>query len=111
MKPPSSDFHEFSVKKDPFLSKIADMLISYSKTPFSAIFGTLMRTTYSTKCRYRGHMSGKVKESYCFFKVKEMSGNLEICQGKVEFRKMSGKADLCQGKIKFPGVHVTVCRF
>ena len=33
-----------------------------------------------------------------------MSGNFEICQGKIEFWKMSGKTDLCQGKIKFSGV-------
>ena len=34
-----------------------------------------------------------------------MSGNFEICQGKIEFWKMSWKTDLCQGKIKFPGVY------
>ena len=39
-------------KKDPFLSKITDMRILPSKIPFSAIFGTLMRTIYRTKCRY-----------------------------------------------------------
>ena len=44
MRPPSSDFHKFSVKIDPFLSKFADMRILPSKTPFSVIFGTLMRT-------------------------------------------------------------------
>ena len=33
-----------------------------------------------------------------------MSGNLEICQGKIVFWKMLGKTDLCQGKINFPGV-------
>ena len=32
-----------------------------------------------------------------------MSGNFEICQGKIKFWKMAGKTDLCQGKIKFPG--------
>ena len=35
-----------------------------------------------------------------------MSGNFEICQGKIKFWKMSGKTDLCQGKIKFPGGQV-----
>ena len=40
-----------------------------------------------------------------FFKVREMSGNFEICQGKIEFWKMSWKTDLCQGKIKFPYVY------
>ena len=40
-----------------------------------------------------------------FFNVREMSGNFEICQGKIEFWKRSGKTDLYQGKIKFPGVH------
>ena len=44
MRPPSSDFHKFSLKIDPFLSKFADMRILPSKTPFSVIFGTLMRT-------------------------------------------------------------------
>ena len=34
-----------------------------------------------------------------------MSGNFEICQGKIEFWKMSWKTDLCQRKIKFPGVY------
>ena len=53
MRPPSSDIHELSVKKDPFFSKITDMWILSPKTPFSAIFGTLMHTTYCTKCRYR----------------------------------------------------------
>ena len=33
-----------------------------------------------------------------------MSGNFEICQGKIEFWKMSWKTDLCQGKTEFPGV-------
>ena len=28
------------------------------------------------------------------FKVREISMNFEICQGKIEFRKMSGKTDL-----------------
>ena len=40
-----------------------------------------------------------------FFKVREMSGNFEICQGKNELWKMSWKTDLCQGKIEFPGAH------
>ena len=44
MRPPSSDFHNFSVKMAHFLSKFADMRILPSKTPFSVIFRTLMRT-------------------------------------------------------------------
>ena len=46
-----------------------------------------------------------VREKFVFFKVREMSGNFETCQGKIEFWKMSWKTDLCQGKFEFPGVH------
>ena len=40
-----------------------------------------------------------------------MSGNFEICQGKIEYLKMSWKTDLCQGKIEFPGVHTKGIKF
>ena len=46
-----------------------------------------------------------VREKLLFSKVREMSGNFKISQGKIEFWKMSGKTDLCKGKITFPGVH------
>ena len=36
-------------------------------------------------------MSGKTKGKVVFFNVREMSRNIEICQGKNEFWKMSGK--------------------
>ena len=32
----------------------------------------------------------KVREKY-FFKVRELSGNFEICQGILEFKQKSGK--------------------
>ena len=47
-------------------------------------------------------MSGK-SQGNAFFKIREMSGNLEICQGKIEFWKIP--TNLCQGNISFPGVH------
>ena len=56
-------------------------------------------------------MSGKNQGKVFFFKVREMSGNLEICQGKIEFWKMSWKTELCQGKTKFPGVYAKNFRF
>ena len=34
-----------------------------------------------------------------------MSGNFEICQGKIEFVENVMETDLCQGKIEFPGLH------
>ena len=40
-----------------------------------------------------------------------MSGNFEICQGKIEFGKMSWKTELCQGKIRFSGVYAKNFRF
>ena len=57
------------------------------------------------KDRQGCHTSGKSQGKVYFFKVREMSGNFEICQGKIEYWKMSWKTDLCQGKIEFPGVH------
>ena len=49
------------------------------------------------------HTSGKSQGKGFFFKVSEMSGNFEICQGKIEFWKMSGKTDLCQGQLHMSG--------
>ena len=43
---------------------------------------------------------GKIREKWGFFKLREMLGNFEICQGKIEFWKTSWK----KGKIQFPGV-------
>ena len=54
MRPLFCDFCDFFVKKYPFFSKIADIRILPSKTPFSADLGMLMRTTSCTKCGYRG---------------------------------------------------------
>ena len=39
----------------------------------------------------------KVREKKYFFKVRELSGNFEICQGILEFKQKSGKS---QGILK-----------
>ena len=41
-----------------------------------------------TGCPQSGKKSGK----RCFFKVSELSGNFEICQGILEFKQKSGKS-------------------
>ena len=71
---------------------------SVSQELFEPPFCDCWSGRYSQCC----HTSWK---SVVFFKVREMSGNYEICQGKNEFWKKSGKTDLCPGKIKFPCVH------
>ena len=54
MRPPFSDFREFSVQKVPLFSNIKDMRNIPSETPFSVNFRTLMRTINLTECGDRG---------------------------------------------------------
>ena len=44
------------------------------------------------------YASGKCQGNLKIFKVRELSGNFIICQGKLNFAKMSGK---CQGILEF----------
>ena len=57
------------------------------------IFPQSEKVLPSTGCPRSGKKSGK---KY-FFKVRELSGNFEICQGILEFKQKSGKS---QGILK-----------
>ena len=52
----------------------------------------------SGSCKLQGvHSQGKSHGKNYFFKVRELSGNFEICQGILEFKQKSGKS---QGILK-----------
>ena len=50
------------------------------------------------------YASGKCQGNLIFFKVRELSGNFMLCQGKIIFAKMSGK---CQGILQYPICNVS----
>ena len=58
--------------------------------------GRVYRT--STGCPRSGKKSGK----NIFFKVRELSGNFEICQGILEFKQKSGKS---QGILNYQSIN------
>ena len=51
-----------------------------------------MRNQDRTKGEQGVHVQGKSQGKKYFFKVTELSGNFEICQGILEFKQKSGKS-------------------
>ena len=54
----------------------------------SELFTCIWQTAHNQGC----HVSWKSQEKWNIFKVRELSGNFEMCQGKICFDKMSGKS-------------------
>ena len=81
-------------QNNPFLYTVVFILLNKYKTMNK--LQNKMKTT-DLKNIQGVHVQGKSQGKKYFFKVRELSGSFDICQGNLEFKQKSGKS---QGVLK-----------